>query len=337
MAAGFSSSGRAASPYSLQYSLMAACVVILTVHHLWRTAASDERQRQREQLQQLTGAMNNGGCPACPQQPVDLRRSQATPAVEHARPAMAALPPRALVGLRPAGDAGRFPQCPASAGFLTAHENDAKSQHRQDQVAFLNFFQGVCGRTYVEIGAFDGVINSNTFFFNKHMNWTGILVEANPTSFAKAKANRPSDRVYHAAITNDNAETVTFLFNDQRPQLNGIANVADAGRMRSFQEVQVPVNTFRKIFAETGVTRVDFFSLDVEGAEYIVLQTIDFDAVTICIMVTENNPRAFDREKNAQVGAFLRSKGFVGYSYRIDTFWVNPKCPEYVAPAELLH
>ena len=38
---------------------------------------------------------------------------------------------------------------------------------------------------FVECGAADGKTFSNTFFFEKVRNWSGLLIEANPTSFRK--------------------------------------------------------------------------------------------------------------------------------------------------------
>ena len=38
---------------------------------------------------------------------------------------------------------------------------------------YLNYSNGF----YIEIGAYDGLINSNTFYYEKNLNWKGILVE----------------------------------------------------------------------------------------------------------------------------------------------------------------
>ena len=36
---------------------------------------------------------------------------------------------------------------------------------------------------FIEAGAFDGEISSNTLFFELKQNWTGLLVEPNPDIF----------------------------------------------------------------------------------------------------------------------------------------------------------
>ena len=40
---------------------------------------------------------------------------------------------------------------------------------------------------FIEAGAYDGADISNTFYFEKVLGWTGILVEPNPDAFAGQK------------------------------------------------------------------------------------------------------------------------------------------------------
>ena len=43
----------------------------------------------------------------------------------------------------------------------------------EKMLEFINFDSGY----YVEIGAHDGINNSNTFFYEKYKKWKGVLVE----------------------------------------------------------------------------------------------------------------------------------------------------------------
>jgi hypothetical protein len=42
------------------------------------------------------------------------------------------------------------------------------------------------GGYYVELGANDGVTQSNSLYFEKHRSWCGVLVERSPPNFLKA-------------------------------------------------------------------------------------------------------------------------------------------------------
>ena len=45
---------------------------------------------------------------------------------------------------------------------------------------YENLFYKVKNKTFLEIGACDGLMDSNTLFFEKELNWNGTLIEANP-------------------------------------------------------------------------------------------------------------------------------------------------------------
>ena len=77
-------------------------------------------------------------------------------------------------------------------------------------------------------------------------------------------------------------------------------------------EVYVLLDTtvcLQLLIEATGLQDIDFFSLDVEGAELHVLNTIDFDVTNVGIFVIEADNH--DPQKNEAVRALLRSKGFV--------------------------
>ena len=46
-------------------------------------------------------------------------------------------------------------------------------------------------RTFVEIGANDGLHMANSWFFEAHLGWRGMCVEANPHVYQKLTSNRP--------------------------------------------------------------------------------------------------------------------------------------------------
>jgi hypothetical protein len=56
--------------------------------------------------------------------------------------------------------------------------NVAYSQAKQDQTVY-HLFPKKNG-FFIEMGAFDGMSLSNTLWLERHHNWTGLLIEANP-------------------------------------------------------------------------------------------------------------------------------------------------------------
>jgi len=76
-------------------------------------------------------------------------------------------------------------------------------------------------------------------------------------------------------------------------------------KLSRIHEVQVPVKPLTRWLLDYNLRKVDFFSLDVEGAEVLVLKTIDFDIIDINVITVEVNG------KLEQIKTFLENKGFV--------------------------
>jgi hypothetical protein len=78
-------------------------------------------------------------------------------------------------------------------------ESKYEGLHGLDQSLqkYLNFKNGF----FVELGANNGVLQSNTFFFEKFKGWTGVLVEPVLHNFFECKKNRPNSKVYCYACT----------------------------------------------------------------------------------------------------------------------------------------
>ena len=56
------------------------------------------------------------------------------------------------------------------------------SQHDQDVFVWINYLRHLGNNgTYVDVGAYDPHVFSNTAFFDICLGWTGICIEANPS------------------------------------------------------------------------------------------------------------------------------------------------------------
>jgi len=67
--------------------------------------------------------------------------------------------------------------------------NDSKGIPLQDKLnRIINKKKGV----FIELGANDGLFQSNTVFFEKELGWRGILIEPSLKGYEKCKINRPN-------------------------------------------------------------------------------------------------------------------------------------------------
>eukprot|EP00966_Prymnesium_polylepis_P130614 3021429-Prymnesium_polylepis.2 len=78
----------------------------------------------------------------------------------------------------------------------------ARSQWGEDRLLLPLLLDATRARpgVFVELGALDGDTYSNTILLEKCFNWTGILIEANPTNFARLQQSGRKATLVHAAV-----------------------------------------------------------------------------------------------------------------------------------------
>lgn len=141
---------------------------------------------------------------------------------------------------------------------------------------------------FVELGANDGLQQSNTAYFEKRRGWRGVLIEPAMNRFIECRKNRaPENSFFHAAcVAADHAGEVVWLdYADlmtvgETSGRDREAHVRSALRHMSRDEVPfrfaAPARTLSSILEEARApTRMDLLSLDVEGAELEVLRGLD--------------------------------------------------------------
>lgn len=203
--------------------------------------------------------------------------------------------------------------------------NNSKSQVGQDKILDENVFKGKTNGFFVEVGALDGFGASNTFFFEKERNWSGILIEPNPIEFNKMiNIDRPLSIKENCAIS-DNEMDINFLsiegpcnvlsgimefYNPQHierinRELNMYSSYPIGHELYSNKQViQMKAVKLQTLFDKYNIKDIDLISIDVEGAEMQVLKSIDFDKVNINCFLIENN-YGLDKETD-----YLISKGY---------------------------
>lgn len=189
--------------------------------------------------------------------------------------------------------------------WLKKKFSDSKNYKKENYFSLNNIdkkltkFLSEPKKIFCEAGANDGLNQSNTAFFEKSMNWKGILIEPNPSLVALCKKNRPKSLVVQAALVSKTFSEPTIEFtsiglmsfvknsfkteNEQNEHIDLSQKYQQPGPTK----LKVPARTLASIFDEHNVKKVDFFSLDVEGYEAQVLEGIDFNRVVIDFLLIE--------------------------------------------------
>lgn len=196
------------------------------------------------------------------------------------------------------------------------------------------FLWNLCNGTYLELGALDGSIYSNTFVFHKALGWKGVLIELSPKNFESLVQNRPNDIKVHAAVCNTK-QTVHFV---QNGATSGVWEFApDSFRKYWWNGVDLKNTTpiqcepLRDILSKhSDIQYFDIFSLDVEGAELEVLQSIDFTKTGFGVILIEADEHSSD--KNYAVQKLLRQNGYIFFDhYQRSDWFVNERYNEIYA------
>lgn len=174
----------------------------------------------------------------------------------------------------------------------------------EDEHVFRRCFGGdeapLRNGTYVEMGALNGITFSNTLFFERELGWKGLLVEPSEY-FADLEHTRGNsahgNTLRHAMVCEPMGhEGDGFVW-------------APAGQKRNGTVAELPPATcepLRSLLRQAKIHHIDFFSLDVDGAELTALRTMDWH-VPIGVMVVEMDRR--NATKDSAVRALLGRHG----------------------------
>jgi FkbM family methyltransferase len=176
--------------------------------------------------------------------------------------------------------------------------NAYHSEYQEDEWLNNHIFLGQRKGVFFECGAIDGIVHSNSLFFERALGWTGLCIEPNPDEFEKLKKNRICKAENYALWPEENK---TIDFQKIKGGLRGWSAITESieeqqkERIKTnikpedIEIIKVPTIRLSSILKKHGMKNIDFVSLDIEGAELDVLKDFPFDQFDIKIFLIENN------------------------------------------------
>jgi FkbM family methyltransferase len=218
-----------------------------------------------------------------------------------------------------------FRRSPATEGQRTW------SQSGEDAIiAFLLEHElHVASPTYLDIGAHHPTYLSNTYLFYTRGS-RGVLVEPDPVLFEDILRVRKRDTCLNIGIGLGEARDAE-LFVMSAPTLNTFVReeaerIAAMGFHRIEKVVKVPLVPVNQILAEHFQRGPEILSLDVEGLDLQILQSLDYERFRPTVVCVETLTYADDKtaHKLPEIPAFLATKGYEIYAdTRINTILVD--------------
>ncbi|MCL5290548.1 MAG: FkbM family methyltransferase [Bacillota bacterium] len=173
------------------------------------------------------------------------------------------------------------------------------SQIGQDQFLNESIFQGKENGFFVDIGAHNGITFSNSYFFERHKNWQGLCIEPMPNIYKLLRENRRCICI-EGAISFENGVQEFLSLAGHTEMYSCLLTGSDPRHLERIQRemqrhggnqqvIQVKTYTLQSILDDHHVKSIDFCSIDTEGNELTVLQSVDWEKVDIKCLVVENS------------------------------------------------
>ena len=202
------------------------------------------------------------------------------------------------------------------------------SQNGQDQFLAEKLFKGRQNGLFIDIGANDGTIFSNTYYLEKNMGWTGFCFEPNPAAYARLIENRECTCIKCGVA--DFSGRATFLNIEGRCEmLSGLIDKYDPHHIARIEKelklyggkkekIEIECVRLKDILGDRNIQYVDYLSIDTEGSELDILKSIDFEHTYFGVISVENN---YD---DGRIRKYMRSKNFKFIAVLSgDEFYIN--------------
>lgn len=190
---------------------------------------------------------------------------------------------------------------------------------------------------FVEAGATDGQRWSNTFWLEQNRNWSGLLVEPDPTNFDMLKANHRNSWSSGTCLSKENYPMQITLVSLRLPIKKNNSSSSSISAASYDADIKMAARSIRyaKIFKHhkqsyskaycfplisylmaLNVLEIDFLSLDTQGTELGILRTLPWDNISVRVVIAE----ASVAKNGKEMEKFMVEKGFKVLS-RGNDYW----------------
>ncbi len=169
---------------------------------------------------------------------------------------------------------------------------------------------------FLEIGAWDGENISQTAYIEQERGWVGLCVDPFPVRFE----NRTC-RICTKAISKDGAPRAFIKVSIDRRYGGDVSyfsgfkeTVMDSihwpiiEQFCDWEELKIETITFEDLYKLYALPQhIEFLSVDTEGSEIEIFESIDFDVHTFGLIAFEHN---MNQDVRSRIGEILQSHGY---------------------------
>lgn len=177
---------------------------------------------------------------------------------------------------------------------------------------------------FVDIGALHPIRFSNTYLMYRK-GWRGINVDATPGSMELFNKLRPEDINIEALVTGDTRTYTYYMMNE--PALNTMSE--ELANLRATENAAYRIVGTKTMQSRTladildehvpANTTIDFFTIDVEGADMDVLRSNDWKRYRPHLVLAELLTTSMRDLDKHEITAFLAEQGYAPYAKQFNT------------------
>ena len=177
-----------------------------------------------------------------------------------------------------------------------------------------DYFQDRRHGVFLDVGAYHYRDESNTYYLETELGWSGVAVDALEEFAADYRTHRPRTRFFALFVSDVTGSTARLYV----PEANKLVASADLeftkreGAPGVAEEV--PTTTLNTVLEQVGLTRIDFLSMDIELSEPKALAGFDIDRYQPVLVCIEAHPDVrqqildyFVQHRYTVVGKYLRA------------------------------
>ena len=207
------------------------------------------------------------------------------------------------------------------------HSQLTYAQSGEDLILAQLFYKlSINNPSYIDIGANHPSYISNTYYFYLRGS-RGVCIEPNPFLFKKIKKLRKEDTVLNAGVAFDEQSNADFYlfpksahglstFSKDEAEYWKNTGMKKVGKIEFEKIINVALLNINMVINKYCKNTPDFISIDVEGLDLAILQSLDFNLYIPKVFIVEtlkydDNQNEF---KNKEIIDFMIEKGYEEYA-----------------------
>src|SRR6266699_2244453 len=177
-----------------------------------------------------------------------------------------------------------------------------------------DFFQDRHNGVFLDVGANDYRNESNTYYLETELGWSGVAIDALEEFAPGYKEHRPHTQFFAGFVSDVGDSAVQFFVPEQNKLVASVSREFTERAGTPGVPRTVRTTTLDRVLVQAGISRLDFMSMDIELSEPKALTGFDIDRFSPSLVCVEANPEVrqqildyFARHHYTSIGKYLRA------------------------------